>query len=501
MAAENNQLKLFIEKSDIAALPVLHNTLQVLKETLEKPSFNYRYLDTILQYDPACMINLLAYANQEMAADDNQINQVEHAAMFLGMDRLEKFINKVTSVYSIKNKAIANKMVQLQYRGVHAAFQAQNFARMLNVSNENEVYTSTLITPLSELLCWHLEPVKAQKVELLVHRKQQPYEQAQQEIFGFTYHELAESLTHHWKIPNLFLQRQEMEQLEDAAKPVKCMYLAEKCSIIAEKGWYFDGMYEHISLCSQELHFSEARIARELHKTAVELAHSTAEFFPVQNVSAYLALLPGEVPYTQVIEIATPKKESPKKDTQKAPPAEQKPAFKPKAEVKPEKIPSIHLISASNDFPGLIRTTIDALAESRIFTRVAFMMLSKDKKILQVRGIRGLKDPQFINTLLPIKPTNLFTKLLEKPQAVFINQTNYDRFLPIITSPMQDMLNVKEFIAKSVHANKKPIGLFYMDKFSGADDRADELIDVKDFAEVKKILNLFEKQLGLLSKP
>ncbi len=127
-------------------------------------------------------------------------------------------------------------------------------------------------------------------------------------------------------------------------------------------------------------------------------------------------------------------------------------------------------------------------------------MLSKDKKILQVRGIRGLKDPQFINTLLPIKPTNLFTKLLEKAQAVFINQANYEKFLPIITTPMQDMLKVKEFIAKSVHANKKPIGLFYMDKFSGAEDKVDELIDVKDFAEVKKILKLFEKQLGILTK-
>ncbi len=64
----------------------------------------------------------------------------------------------------------------------------------------------------------------------------------------------------------------------------------------------------------------------------------------------------------------------------------------------------------------------------------------------------------------------------------------------IIITPMQDMLKVKEFIAKSVHANKKPIGLFYMDKFSGAEDKVDELIDVKDFAKVKKILNLFEKQ-------
>jgi len=45
---ENSQLKKFIHKADIAALPVLPFTLQALKTALEKPSFNYRHLDNIL---------------------------------------------------------------------------------------------------------------------------------------------------------------------------------------------------------------------------------------------------------------------------------------------------------------------------------------------------------------------------------------------------------------------------------------------------------------------
>ncbi len=491
---ENSQLNQFIQKSDIAALPVLHNTLQVLKETLEKPSFNYRYLDSILQYDPACMINLLAYANQEMDNNsDSQISQVEHAAMFLGMDRLEKFINKITSIYSLKNKNIANKIIRLQYRGVHAAFQARNFATMLNVSSIEEVYTSTLISPLSELLCWNQEPVKAQKVELLIHNKQMDYETAQKQIFGFTFHKLAEALTHRWKIPNLFLQRQEMADLEEASKPVKCMYLAEKSSIISEKGWYYAAMYKHLKLCANELHYGEARIAQELHKTAADLAYSTEAFFPVQSISAYLALLPGEVPYTQVIEIETEKK---------APQVSQKPdqaAVKLKPRRAPEKTPAIQLISTSNDFPALIRVTIDALAETQIFTRVAFMMLSKDKKILQVRGLKGHKDKHFISTLLPMKPVNLFSKLLEKSQTVFINEANYEKFSPIINKPMQQMLKVREFIAKSVHVNNKPIGLFYLDKQPVSDEQEAKAIDIKEFTEVKNILNMFEKQLKNIS--
>ncbi len=91
--------------------------------------------------------------------------------MFLGMDRLEKFINKITSVYSIKNTKVAAKIDKLQYRGLHAAFQAKNFARLINDSSIDEIYTSALIIPISELMYWHLDPINAQKVEILIHKE------------------------------------------------------------------------------------------------------------------------------------------------------------------------------------------------------------------------------------------------------------------------------------------------------------------------------------------
>jgi len=493
---ENSQLNNFIQRSDIAALPVLHNTLQALKEALEKPVFNYRLLDNILKFDPACMINLLAYANQEINKDfDKQISQVEHAAMFLGMERLEKFINKISSVYTIKDKNIADKIVRLQHRGVHAAFQAQNLALMVNAPSVEDIYTSTLITPLSELVCWNLDPVKAQKVELLIHKQQKDYAQAQQEVFGFSYHELAEALTHQWKIPNLFLQRQEMIDPDEVSKPVLCMYLAEKCSIIAEKGWYYDHLYEHLNTCSQYLRYSEARIAQEFHKTAVNMAHQCQDFFPIQNVCSYLALLPGEVPYTQVIDIEV-KSKAPASAPKQAP--QKKAAPKPKA-AEQRKIASINLISSANDFPGLVRITLDALFETGVFSRVAFLMLSKDKKLLQVRSLRGYNDKKFAETPLPMQPSHLFTKLLEKSQSVCLNQLNYQKFAPLINQPMRDMLNVQEFIAKSVHVNNKAIGLFYMDKHPLEEGANSAALDVDDVNQMKKICALFDSQLKNIS--
>ncbi len=494
--SENSQLNHFIKKADIAALPVLPHTLQALKTALEKPSFNYRQLDNILQFDPACMINLLAYANQEINKDfDKEISQVEHAAMFLGMERLEKFLNNITSLHRIKSKKVAAKFAQLQHRGVHAAYQAQNFAQLINDSSVDEIYTSALVSPISELVCWYLDPIKAQKVELLVYRQKVDYEQAQRKVFGFSYHELAEALTHQWKIPHLFLQRQEMEELETATKAVKCLYLAEKCSILVEQGWYYKEVYQHIKLCSDILHYSEERIASALHITAVYMAYNAQDFFPIQTTCSYLALLPGKVPYTQVIPIDEKEKEQPRK----AEPIVQKTEAPEKAkQIKPQSITLIHTI---NDFPGLIRMTMSALFETKAFSRIAFMMLSKDKKHLQARSVQGCSIQKFNDTVLDMQPTNLFAKLLVKPQTIFINKLNHQKFAPIINTAMQEMIDTQEFIAKSVHVNGRAIGLFYMDKhpLEGNNIPPEEMA-IEDFNQMKKIGILFDKQLKIISQ-
>ncbi|RKZ95316.1 MAG: hypothetical protein DRQ43_05605 [Gammaproteobacteria bacterium] len=490
---ENTTLNSFINKADIAALPVLPHTLQVLKEAFEKPSFNYHHLNKILQYDPACMINLLAYANQEINKDfDKQISQVDHAAMLLGMERLEKFIGNITSLYSVSNKKVADKLSRLQHRGVHTAFQAQNFAQLIKDSSVSEIYTSSLVTPISELICWHLEPVKAQKVELLVFKEKLDYKQAQNDIFGFSYHELADALTHHWQIPSLFLKRQEMNELDDASRPVQCIYLAEKCSIIAEHGWYYDDMYQFIKLCADTFHYSEERTAQMLHRTAVNMAHKANEFYPVQTTISHLALLAGKVPYIQVIKVDEKKKNAV---------AENKPQSIPEksaARIKQNKIASIELITSAVDFPDLIRLTMDALFETKVFNRISFIMLSKDKKYLQSRTLRGHKSKHLSDTLLSMQPANLFSKLLVKPQSVFINPLNYQKFAPLINETMHKMLGVEEFIAKSIHVKGKPIGLFYMDKHP-LEDNVFHKMDIEDYNQMKIICTLFDKQLQKIS--
>ncbi len=490
----NTQLQKFLSRTSIASLPVLHKTLQHLKEILAKPSFNYHQLDEVLQYDPACMINLLSYANQEVSKDfDKQISKVEHAAMFLGMDRLEKFINKITSVYSIKNTKIAAKIDKLQYRGLHAAFQAKNFARLINDSSIDEIYTSALISPISELMCWHLDPINAQKVEILIHKEKKAYTQSQIEIFGFSYHELAQALTLQWNIPTLFLQRQEVDSIDEMSKPIKCIYFAEKCSIYAEKGWYYSNMYQYITELSENLHYSEGRIAYELHKTAVNLAHDTKEFYKIQSVSSYLALLPGKVAYTQVIKIEEKKKpQQPQEAPQKV--IKKEPTKKPD----PIKVKSTNLIKTVKDFPSLIRITMDALYEIEAFTRVAFIMLSKDKKHLQVRSVRGEKNSAFVETKLPLKPANLFSKLLVKSQFISINKKNFEKFSPIINETMQSMLESNEFVARSILTQNKPVGLFYLDNHS-QDESQEKIVSADDVTKIKEICELFDKQLNLIS--
>jgi hypothetical protein len=130
-------------------------------------------------------------------------------------------------------------------------------------------------------------------------------------------------------------------------------------------------------------------------------------------------------------------------------------------------------------------------------------MLSKDKKTLQVRSLREHKlvshdNKAFITTQLSMQPANLFSKLLAKPQSVFINKLNYHKFSPIISNDMKKMLNVQEFVAKSVYVKGKPIGLFYVDKHP-LDDGTEQPLESTDFNQMKNICALFDKQLKNLS--
>ena len=120
--------------------------------------------------------------------------------------------------------------------------------------------------------------------------------------------------------------------------------------------------------------------------------------------------------------------------------------------------------------------------------------------------------------MLNMQPANLFSKLLVKPQTIFINQLNHQKFAPIINTAIQDMLDAQEFIAKSVHVKGKAIGLFYMDKHlqepaegslsADGSQPADgsrsakgttQAMAIEDFDKMKKIASLFDKQLENIS--
>lgn len=96
--------------------------------------------------------------------------------------------------------------------------------------------------------------------------------------------------------------------------------------------------------------------------------------------------------------------------------------------------------------------------------RLLFAMLTSDRKALQARFTLGWeKDSKLRHFSLPLEPRNLFGVLLTKPQGLWLNDENRERYLPLFPASLHDTIDTRGFFVSSLYVRNKPIGFLYGD--------------------------------------
>lgn len=99
--------------------------------------------------------------------------------------------------------------------------------------------------------------------------------------------------------------------------------------------------------------------------------------------------------------------------------------------------------------------------------RVVFARYNSEENCLQGQVIKGAEnDPVFNRFQISLQETNLFTHLLDKPQAVLVNQQSRAKFWPLVPDEFQKIIATNSFVAMSVFHKDKPYGIFYADRHS-----------------------------------
>jgi len=486
--SNQQQIQAFIKQIGANHLPVLNPTVPKIAEELTQDIFNYERLGQLVHLDPLCLFNFLAWANnhkQELSPDsEEKIQTPKHAALLLGIDNIDRCIKDLKPLSSLKNKKIANKIEHLACRGLHTAYQAKNLAQIMRSRSAEAIYLSALMMPLAELLVWHIEPKKAQKVELLVFQEQQPDEEAQLSVFGFTYTDLMIEMAPQWHLPEMYISALQTEVLSEAKKSILCIKLADKLARHVDFGWYHQQAYDFYEFCEEITPFHINRLSKEFHQTVLQMSWEAIDYYQLILPAVYLPLQEGKVPYQQVISLEKPKQKQSVADST---------IVQLNAQVTDKSNPGgpKNLESASN-LPTLIQLTINSLHGSERYQQTIFLMLDKSKSDLIIRMGKGLDDNAIMLKKINVsKEKNLFSILLEKPQSIFVKQSEFNRYQKFFSHEISSLLPATEFCAKALFYHKKPIGLFYV--------TSEEGLAKDDYDFFRKTLVRFDQHLTKIS--
>ncbi len=100
--------------------------------------------------------------------------------------------------------------------------------------------------------------------------------------------------------------------------------------------------------------------------------------------------------------------------------------------------------------------------------RVVLALISKQPRCLTSRivsqrsGARALTDFK-----ISLEQTNLFARLMNKPQNIWLNNRTRPKLLPLVPPTLQHVIDPEGFFASSLFVRGKAVGMIYADKRNG----------------------------------
>lgn len=451
----DRELQRWIDKLADCHLPLLPDSVSVLSSLKPESGMPMDRLCGVTALDPGVLLEVLRRANaQRHRSLGSRVSTLENAAQMMGVEQLRSLPEALSVEDPRTREPGAQRYLQLAARSYHAGLQAYHWAVFRADRVAKEVFTAAVLHDLGELmLALHGGIEELGRIRELQRLERMPADEAQYVVLGFSLEQLSLGLARRWNLPELLLQSLEAEYAQQPR--VLGVMLAAQLARLSEFGWYGEELHECMECAAAWLEVPVADLASHAHLHAVEAARDV-QHYAYLSAARRLPMLPGEEP--------------------------PEPGASPEVEPEPEGpvhfclMPQwavYHEVAAMlENFSGgdwnlhdLMTHVMRGLHDGLGLNRVVFAILNRDRSELQARYLAGTdNDPAFSQFRLNLDRPHLFSRLLEREQAVWLNDENHARFWPLVPESVRKLIHTDTFFAASVVVEGKPIGLFYADR-------------------------------------
>ena len=463
----------WLERIGHKPVPVLSHTIDELRYQCARENAPVNELVAAVERDPGLVVHLLRIMNGKSSGSmSTEISSVQQALMMMGTDQLSSLPNALPALEKTLKAPALPRLLKTFGRAYHAATQATAWATRRRDMTPDEIFAAAQLHFLGEMHLAMHAPQLLERIDEMRNEKNVASEEAQYIVLGFTLDQLTARLARLWKLPQLVL---EALHPENAKYPrAYGVMLAVQLARGADVSWQSDKTRNIQHQAAEWLDVEADDIIAESHQLAAQVARDSKIY---NTVPAAVSLLLIQQPPPQ-------------------------PEIQPDQEAQQDDaaiclMPQITVLKTllanmkNNDLPThnayqLISYILKGMHDGIGLNRVLFARFDADNNRLRAEKIIGADtDPAFSRFEIALKLPSLFSRLMEKSQAILINDGNRNKFWTLVPAEFQKLIGTNSFIAMSVVIDNQPIGLFYADRHHSSCQ-----LDERSYHYFKTICNL-----------
>lgn len=430
--------------------PVMERTILALRKICSDDNARTDEIAHIVSRDPGLTIYLLRVCKTKSHSSlRSEITSISQALMMLGVKQVSQLPSKLPSLDKTLKDPAKSRLLMTFSRAFHAAEQATEWANIRRDMNIDEIFVATQVHFIGEMALAMFYPEKLLEIDTIRRQKQIASEEAQYLVLGFAINQLSYELARQWDLPSLALE---------ALKPENAKYpraysimLAVQLARAAAVDWHGGKTQVIQQQVAEFLDIPIATIVTANHKLAVNVARDAGDLYGVRPAAALLPML-NDPHEEEVVQLKNPNEHA---DI----------CLIPQRPLLHNVIENIKQADADISLKELIHLVLAGMHDGIGLNRVVFATRNDNKQAMIPFAIKGAdNDPVFNRFNLPIDKQNLFGRLMQKSQAIVINNKTRATFWDLIPDTFKSLVVTDSFVAMSIIVNNKEIGMFYADR-------------------------------------
>lgn len=477
MAEQDNlgvPLRAWVQKLSEEEMPIFAQTVGEINRILATEEYSSLALTRIILQDPSMTAKVVKLANSVFYnPGGTPISTVSRAVVVLGFNAVQAICISIMVIETMVKGRAKDRVMRELARSIHAATQAKALYPSGRDAATEEIFVAALLCNLGQMAFWCFSGDQGTELDQALRTIPGDPGEVERQVLGFKLSNLTTALADEWKLSPLVADALKGKGSKDPRS--KYIDLGHRIAREVENGW----TGPEVKALAQEA-------AKLLGKSVLEVG----EMLQIQAQEAVeRAKAMGATHAARLIPTPGAKPEESESSWE----GSDAPAW-----CEPDPLLQLKILreitvtlGTKPELNVLLEMILEGIHRGVGMDRTVLALITPRRNLVKSKLVLGANRMRFQDRFqfeLGQKPLNLFARLMESPDAVWVNDYEDPTLKGMLFGAIFDVIDRAPFLAQPVVFGGNPIGLFYADRFPSG-----RAIDLDTFESFK----LFVQQANL----